>query len=289
MTRANTPVINQLDRPSESSHRPTVAPVRPLIRDCAERVEVAEQLVSLLAPDSFAADQYRALRHTVEGLRKESGLHVIAVTSPGPGDGKTITTLNLAGALAQGQDARVLVVDADLRRPSVAKYLGLGSRRSPGLVDALLDPEYEMARAVRRLEQFNLSVLLAGQPQAAPYELLNSMRLENLLREARELYDYVLVDTPPLVPMPDSRLIGRWVDSFLVVVGAHKTPRKLLSHALTLLNPAKVIGLVFNGDDQHRAHHYGYYDYYSERTNDRAAARWWQTLLPRRGPGSSRW
>jgi capsular exopolysaccharide synthesis family protein len=279
-------VINQLDRPAESSPRP---PVHPLIQDCADRVEVAEQLVSLLAPDSFEADQYRALRHSVEGLRKASGLHVIAVTSPEPGDGKTITTLNLAGALAQGQDARVIVVDVDLRRPSVARYLGLGSRRLPGLVDALLDPEFEMGRAVRRLEPFNLSVLPAGQPQTAPNELLNSMRLENLLREAREHYDYVLVDTPPLVPMPDSRLIGRWVDGFLVVVGAHKTPRRLLSHALTLLDPAKVIGVVFNGDDQHRASHYGYYDYYSNRANDGRGARWWHALLPRSGPGSSRW
>ena len=251
------------------------------------RVEVAERLVSLLAPESFAADQYRALRHSVEGLRKEAGLHVIAVTSPGPGDGKTVTTLNLAGALAQGPDVRVLVVDADLRRPSVAKYLGLGSPRSPGLVDALRDPAYKMDRAIRRLEQFNLSVLPAGLPQTAPYELLNSMRLESLLREACGLYDFVIVDTPPLVPMPDSRLIRRSVGGFLVVVGAHKTRRKVLGHALTLLDPAKVIDLVFNGDDQPRASHSGYYDYYSERGIDRT--RWWHALLPRRGPDAPRW
>src|SRR5207247_6372114 len=132
--------------------------------------------------------------------------------------GKTLTSLNLAGALAQGPDVRVLIVDADLRRPSVAKYLGLGSPRSPGLVDALRDPAYEMDRALRRLEQFNLSVLPAGLPQTAPYELLNSMRLENLLREVRGLYDFVIVDTPPLMPMPCSRLIGRRVAGCLVAV-----------------------------------------------------------------------
>src|SRR5207245_10100516 len=98
---------------------PAVYSPQPLSR----RSEIAEQLVSLLAPDSYAADQYRSLRHSVERLRMECGLHVRAMTSPTPADGKSVTTLNLAGALAQGPDARVLIVDADLRRPSVAKYL----------------------------------------------------------------------------------------------------------------------------------------------------------------------
>src|SRR6266566_1121853 len=75
-----------------------------------ERPPVSEKLVSLVAPDSFAADQYRALRHTMERLKKESGFQMLAVTSPSPGDGKTVTTLNLAGALAQSPDARILVV-----------------------------------------------------------------------------------------------------------------------------------------------------------------------------------
>src|SRR6266403_1160927 len=87
--------IDRLDRPVESSH--PVAARSLLVRDDTTGVEIAEQLVSLLTPDSFAADQYRALRHAVEALRKESGVQVIAVTSPGPGDGKTVTTLNLAG------------------------------------------------------------------------------------------------------------------------------------------------------------------------------------------------
>ena len=76
------------------------------------------------SPASLEADQYRSLRHLVERLNRDSGLHVFAVTSPGSGDGKTVTTLNLAGSLAQSRDTRVLVIDADLHRPSVAEYLG---------------------------------------------------------------------------------------------------------------------------------------------------------------------
>src|SRR5204862_268880 len=265
VTIVNESVIKQLDRSAESPFRPlTLGPTVP-IRDGAARLEIAEQLVSLLSPDSFEADQYRTLRHSVEWLRKESGLQVLAVTSAGPGDGKTTTTLNLAGALAQGPGARVLVVDADLRRPSVTGYLGFGALTSPGLAEALVDPAYDVRRTTRRVDGFNLSVLPAGAPQRAPYELLNSPRLEELLREARDLYDFVLVDTPPLVPLPDCRLIGKWVDGFLVVVGAHKTPRRLVAEALHLLEPAKVIGIVFNGDDRPRSSHYGYYhDYYGQ-------------------------
>ena len=276
MTAAKERAIRQLDRSVEPPRRLLVPVPAAPNRDGAGQVEVSEQIVSLVAPDSFEADQYRTLRHSMEWRRKESGLQVLAVTSAGPGDGKTTTTLNLAGALAQGPGARVLVIDADLRRPSVTGYLGLGALSSPGLADALVNPSYNLRRTTRRVDAFNLSVLPAGAPQRAPYELLNSPRLEELLREARDLYDFVLVDTPPLVPLPDCRLIGKWVDGFLVVVGAHKTPRRLLAEALHLLDPAKVIGVVFNGDDRPTFGYYGYYDYYhTPRNRQRGGWRRW--------------
>ena len=220
---------------------------------------IAEQLVSLVAPGSVAADQYRGLRYSIERLRKDSGIHAIAVTSPSPGDGKTVTTLNLAGALAQGQDARVLVIDADLRKPSVADYLALDGLRSPGLSDALRDPRYELHQIVRHLKGFNLWVVPAGPPELTPYELLSSARLDALLREARRDFDVVLVDTPPSLLMPDCRLIERWVDGIVLVVAANKTPRKLVGEALSQLDPSKVLGVVFNADDRPTASYYGYY------------------------------
>lgn len=254
----------------------------------SERPRIAEELVSFIAPASLEADQYRSLRHTVERLHRDAGLHVLAVTSPESGDGKTITTLNLAGSLAQSREARVLVLDADLHRPSVAAYLGLASTRSPGLVDAILNEESSVAQTARRLESLNLSVLLTGGYQAGAYELLNSPRFAALLEEARRLYDYVLIDTPPLVPLPDSRLIGRWVDGFIVVVAAHRTPRRALSEAMNLLDPAKLIGMVFNGDDRPLTAYSSYYAYYD---NSQAPSRssadsgsWWRRAMKvRRG------
>jgi capsular exopolysaccharide synthesis family protein len=222
---------------------------------------IAEQLVSLVAPASVAADQYRALRYSVDSLRKDSDIHVIAVTSPSPGDGKTVTTLNLAGALAQAQGARVLVIDADLRKPSVASYLALDGLRSPGLSDALRDPRYDLHQIVRHLKGFNLWVVPAGAPEPAPYELLCSSRLDVLLRAARREFDFVIVDTAPSVLLPDFRLIERCVDGFLLVVAAHKTPRKLVAEALDQLDAAKMLGVVFNGDDERTSSYYGYYGY----------------------------
>jgi protein-tyrosine kinase len=265
--------LRDVDRLLASSHGLAVESLHPVIR----QGEIAEQLVSLLAPNSFAADQYRTLRHSVERLRRERGVHVLAMTSATPGDGKTVTTLNLAGALAQGHSARVLVVDADLRRPSVAKYLGLENQSALGLSNILLDPACSLSQVVRRLEGFNLSVVPSGPAQNAPYELLNSARLESFLKEARELYDCVLVDTPPLLPLPDCRLIGKWVDGFLLIVGADKTPRRLVSDALNLLDPAKVMAIVFNGDRRPLSNYYGLSSYYG--LADDRDVRWWQRVL----------
>ena len=92
------------------------------------------------------------------------------------------------------------------------------------------------------------------------------------MKEARRHYDWLVIDTPPVVPLPDCRLIERWVDGFLVVVAAHKTPRKLLAETLNLLDPAKVVGLVFNADDRPVSGYYGYYGYgdSSRKTSNRA-------------------
>src|SRR5262245_14376312 len=224
-----------------------------------DRPRPAEELVSLRTPHSPEAEQYRSLRETIERQRRETGLRVVAITSAGPGEGKTVTSLNLAGALAQSAGARVLLVDADLHRPAVARYLGLNDERGVGLSDIITDERCALSQAVRRLDSINVSVLLPGRTHPRPYELLASSRLEAVMVDMRHQYDYVLVDTPPVLPVADCRLLGRWVDGFLVVVAAHQTTRKMLSEAIRLLDGAKVMGVVFNGDDRPRRSYYGYY------------------------------
>jgi len=213
--------------------------------------QLEEHLVSLLAPTSFEAEQYRALRHTIEQLRRSAELSVIAVSSPVAADGKTTTAINLAGALAQAPDARVLLVDADLRGANLAGHLGLEEHTVPGLVDAIMNANLTLEAVTQVHPHLNLSVVTAGRRPSAPYEVLKSPQVGELFAEARRKYDYVIVDTPPLVSVPDGRVFGKWVDGFLIVVAAHRTPRKLLEEALNLMEPTKIVGMVFNGDDRH--------------------------------------
>jgi protein-tyrosine kinase len=213
--------------------------------------EVEDHLVSLLAPTSFEAEQYRALRHMIEQLHRSAELSVVAVSSPDAADGKTTTAINLAGTLAQATDARVLLIDADLRGANLAGYLGLDDQLAPGFVDAILDTNLTLEAVTQKRPHLNLSIVPAGRRPSAPYEVLKSPRVGELLVEARKKYDYVIVDTPPLVSVPDGRVIGKWVDGFLIVVAAHRTARKLLEEALNITEPAKLVGLVFNGDDRH--------------------------------------
>jgi capsular exopolysaccharide synthesis family protein len=217
------------------------------------------KLVTLLHPGTFAADQYRVLRHLIEERRSE-GLGVIAVTSPAPEDGKTLTAINLAGSLAEASNARVLLVDADLRRPSVLMRLGMGNRAPRGLVDLVSDEAVHLEELVRRVARTNLFLLPPGKLRTSPYEVLKSARLAPLFNEARRSFHSVVVDTPPIVAFPDFRLVEKVVDASLLVVAAHRTPGAAIDDAVSLLDPAKALGVVFNGADLANKYYAGAWD-----------------------------
>lgn len=227
-----------------------------------EPKKIYTQLISLLNPDMPEAEHYRRLRYSIERLKKKDQGLVIGLTSPVSGDGKTLTSINLAGALAQNPQNRVLLVELDLRQPvnTLRNYLGAPKKLTgPGVVDMVVDPSLPWEKASYFLQDYNLYILPAGSPTRSPYELLNSERMEAILREARERYDYVIVDTAPIVLMPDSQLVADSVDGFLVVLAADVTPKKLLEEALALMEPSKVLGLVFNGYKPVGERYGGYY------------------------------
>jgi capsular exopolysaccharide synthesis family protein len=213
---------------------------------------------------ALQAEQYRGLSHMLEQLAK-AGRSVIAVSSPVSGDGKTTTSINLARTLAEAPESRILLVDADLRRGSVGEQLGVGRSTSIGLAGAIASPGCRLDSVVRRRPALNLSVLPAGACPPLPYETLRSPRVGELLGEARQQYDYVLVDTPPVVPVADVRALSQWVDGLILVVMAHSTPAELLDEALSAMDPEKVVGIVFNGDDLPLSRRYrSYYSYGGE-------------------------
>jgi capsular exopolysaccharide synthesis family protein len=213
------------------------------------------RLVSLTAPFSMEAEQYQALRLKLERLQVTNNMRVVAVTSPGARDGKTVTTINLAAALSQGSKMRVLLIEADLRRPSVARYLRLDGKNPVGLAQLLGEPHRNTLDAVQRLSGLGFDLITAGPTEVPVHELFRQPRLKALLDEARERYDFVLLDTPPVGPVSDCALLGRWLDGLLLVVAAHKTPRKALEKALNMLDGTPVLGIVFNRDD---TAHFGY-------------------------------
>lgn len=203
-------------------------------------------LVSLVAPTSVEAEQYRTLRNAVERVAGD-GPYVVAVSSPGVGDGKTITAINLAGALAQAEQRDVLLLDADFRASPLAKRLGLPEQR--GLAGVLVSEDPLESVVVASLP-FNLAVVPAGAATRSPYEMLSSARLRELIEEARRRYDFIVVDTPPLVAVSDCCLIAELVDGFIVVVAAHRTRRADIDEALRIVDPAKVLGFVLNNADR---------------------------------------
>ena len=240
--------------------------------------EIDEHLVSLITPDTFEADQYRVLRHTVEQRRRTAGVAIVGVTSAGPGDGKTTTAINLAGALAQDRGSRVLLIDCDLRSSAMARRLGLGEGR--GLVQAIIDPMLTLDDATKRLTRYNLDVMAAGFETSSPYELLKSPRLGDLFEAARRRYDYVVVDTPPLTPFPDCRVLAKVVDGFLIVVSAHQTPRRLVDEALAVVPKESVMGVVFNGDSDTLSPR-TYHAYYGHEADAPAKSTSWRASAKR--------
>jgi capsular exopolysaccharide synthesis family protein len=233
---------------------------------------IDRHLVSVTAPESLEAEQYQALRLRLERLQRERDLKVVAITSPGARDGKSVTAINLAAALARGTGARVLLIEADIRRPAMSRYLGLNGDATTSFARLIGDTGSALRDSVQRPAGLDFDLMLAGTADTSVHELFRSPRLEAVLKEAREQYDHVVIDTPPLGPVSDCALLSRWVDGLLIVVAAHKTPRKLLEASLNQLDGASVVGNVFNGDDRPLfGYRNSYYRGYFPRT--RAGAR----------------
>ena len=235
----------------------TEAPVEPLHR-------IDDHLVSLLTPASFAAEQYRALR-LVEADQEidlfEYALQKMArrcLESQFRPAQKAIVQYYVLKPLIE--DSAVLLSalahvgqenDEQARTAFRAGLERLGlDPNQPGLVDAIVDPRLDLVDIARTVHPFNFAVVLGGQSAKSTYELFKAARLRTLLEEARESYAYVVIDAPPLLPMPDCQLIGGFVDKFIVVLACDKTPRRALAEALNVLAPDKVLGLVFNRNDQ---------------------------------------
>lgn len=199
----------------------------------------------LLAPHSLEAENYRSLRAALSIVCDDEQARVIQVTSPEAGDGKSTTVANLAVAVAQS-GRRVLLIDADLRRPMVHRIFRVPN--DVGLTD-ILQGDASWVGLVRPSVIDNLSLLPAGMPPENPSELLSSPQLARLLNDARDEFDLVLLDAPPLLAVSDPCVLGRKADGLLLVLRLGKSSLNTLAQARELIktNNLKVLGVVANG------------------------------------------
>ena len=243
------------------AHLPILNPkvgkrLQPQSNGCPVDVTVA----SYHRPKSRQAEAIRGLRTSLFFKTRTSDLRVIHVTSPNPRDGKTTTITNLAVSMAQS-GKRVLLIDADLRNSRIHKMFGIQNQQ--GLANVLVD-EVEPADVIQQIEQENLWILPAGPHPPNPSELLTLPKFEQLLRMLREQYDYVLLDSPPLLAVSDPAVIAPIADCVLLVVRILKNGSPAAIQARNLLSGvgANVIGVSIN--DLNRDPHFGY-AYYGSR------------------------
>jgi len=205
-------------------------------------VKLNKMLVAAVEPFSAAAEQYRSLRTRIAQLDAESPRHILAVTSPTRGDGKTVTVLNLALSMAQEFDRRTLLIDADLRHARLHTLLGIP--REPGLADVLIGAT-SIDEALVTLPGHRLQVLPAGAVHTQPAELLGSTPMRRLIEGLRRHFDRVVIDTAP-AQSADTGALESCFDGALVVVRAGRTARPAIERALASIPPAKLVGMVLN-------------------------------------------
>jgi capsular exopolysaccharide synthesis family protein len=219
------------------------------------------RLVAAFAPQSLAAEQYRSLRTRVKGAENGRAVRAIIITSPNKGDGKSLTAANLALTMAQEFQQRVLLLDADLRRPAIHRLFGISE--TPGLSDVLMGGA-TLESALVEIPDHHLTVVPSGIIPLHPAELLGSAGMRRVLDTLRTRYDRVILDMPPVEPLADVSITVGMADGILMIVRAGVTPKPAIERALSGLDMSKVLGLVLNdaGDAGGRyGYNYGGYGY----------------------------
>ena len=231
----------------------------PVVGDDAvdEGVSLNPLFVAATEPGCPAAEQYRLLRTRLESRDGSGRTQLLLVTSPRLGDGKTTTSSNLALTLARDFQHRVILVEADLRRPTLAQRFGVSPQR--GLVDVLMGA-MPLDEAIIPIPGHHLSLLPAGEEGTRSTELLASSMMQRAIEDLRSRFDRIIVDTPP-VALADTHILARIADGVIVVVRAGVTPRPALERALAAIDRERLLGLVLNEVDDPAGDYYPNLEY----------------------------
>lgn len=235
LTPAPTPVVPSLTAVASQATeltepRTAIATLHPL-------------LIAAVNPHSPVAEQYRTMRSRISHREESFPIRTLLVTSPGPGDGKSITVANLALTMAQEFQRRVVLVDGDFRGSSIHSLFGLPG--TPGLAE-LLAGEATLEDVMVHLPDYRLTIIPAGRTPQFPTELLSSSLMRRVVDTLRSRFDKVLFDMPAVTPLADVATFAPMADGVVMVVRAGVTQRPALNDALTVFDEEKMLGLVLN-------------------------------------------
>jgi len=215
----------------------------------APKVPLRQVICILGAGQDAVAEQFRLLGTRLEHLRERRRLKTILITSSLPEEGKSFVAWNLAVAAAQRGRNRVLLLESDLRQAGYCSALGLSP--VPGLKECCSSSD-ELSQFVYRISGLDVCLLPAGQSPNPPMRTLASRRMRQVLEESGEVFDWVLVDSAPLLPVADSVVLAHLCDGVLLVVRRNRARKSTLKEGLERVEPEKLLGLVLNDFPSHR-------------------------------------
>ncbi|GAA0469242.1 CpsD/CapB family tyrosine-protein kinase [Alkalibacillus silvisoli] len=226
-------------------------------KSTVQRAQQHRSLVTHDQPKSPISEQYRTLRTNLEFSAVDKELTTIAVTSSNPSEGKSLTTANLAVTFAQ-QSKKVLLIDADLRKPTV--HYTFRTNNTFGLSNLLVG-DHALEQVVQDVRVDNLDVLTCGPVPPNPSELLGSKAMRQLVENAKESYDLIIFDTPPVLAVTDSQVLSQFVDGVLLVIRSKVTDKDTAIRAKELLNQthANILGTVLNDREADEGNYHYYY------------------------------
>ncbi len=229
----------------------------PDLKNPLSRQGIHRNLVAFHNPQSVEADLFKVLRTNLLFPSNGKPPKTIMVTSAIPGDGKSLVSSNLAISIAQGIEEHVLLIDSDIRNPTINKYFGIS--QVEGLSEYLVDG-LDVSKNFVKTPIQKLTILPAGTPPDNPAELLTTQKMKALVREVSQRYDdrYIIIDSAPPSMASETAVIANYVDGIVVVVKAGKTPRSAVSEVIEQMGKEKIVGLVLNHSDQSVKKYFGY-------------------------------
>jgi protein-tyrosine kinase len=207
---------------------------------------VEERVVAADGISPLSVEQYRRLAATLHHAQADRGIRRVMITSAVAGEGKSLTSTNLALTLSQSYLRNVLLIDADLRRPSIHRIFRV--QNMSGLTDGLKSTAAGKLPIIQISD--HLSILTAGRPDRDPMGALTSDRMTRILDEASTKFDWIIIDTPPVGLLPDANLLASMVDAAILVVGAAQAPHDVIRRGVESIGRDKILGVVLNRVDQ---------------------------------------